>query len=80
MPNSCNRCGATLPAERLALCPACLFGAAGAFELLSEIGEGPSVFWHAFTTLAPGLRVVFRPCGESEGYTVCASDNVLWTP
>jgi len=50
------------------------------YETASEIGEGPSVFWHAFTTLAPGLRVVFRPCGESEGYTVCASDNVLWTP
>ena len=50
------------------------------YETASEIGEGPSVFWHAFTTLSPGQRVVFRPCGQVEDYTVCASDNVLWTP
>jgi hypothetical protein len=50
------------------------------FDVASEIGEGPSVFWHAYTHLDAGERVVFRPCGSSEGYTVCASDNVLWTP
>lgn len=50
------------------------------YDAASEVGEGPSVFWHAYTTLNPGQRIVFRPCGQSEDYTVCASDNVLWTP
>ena len=49
------------------------------YESASEIGEGPSVYWHAYTQLDPGQRVVFRPCGQVEDYTVCASDNVLWT-
>jgi hypothetical protein len=49
------------------------------YDSASETGEGPSVYWHAYTRIDPDERVVFRACGQVEDYTVCASDNVLWT-
>jgi hypothetical protein len=52
-----------------------------AYEDSTQHGPGPAAHWHAWLdSIPPGTRLAFRPCGEAAGYTVCASDHLLWTP
>ena len=45
----------------------------------SPRGEGPASNWTANVGVLPaGTRYAFRPCGEANGYIVCASDTSFW--
>jgi hypothetical protein len=46
----------------------------------SDRGEGPYHNWRAWLRELPSdSRVIFRACGDANGYVVCSSDHALWT-